>query len=174
MKAYFSDFTQKTYTAQEFTKMLERRIRKDWRTHKLLQTSKKYALIETPTISTALLKKFLEKIFVGRFSLTLFLPKENIPERFELLSDDCLDTYLSSRLNVFLQKKPFEVFQMKTPLRSITKKECEQLAKLWHITGKDIPDGHEIIHHLHEKYNQTKQSMLKSFLHIEETVNFSK
>ena len=173
MKAYSSDFTQETYSRPNFVHLLSHRVRKDWRINKVFDKQKKYALVDDGKLTTNLLKKLIGDVFAGHFNLQLLKSTETAPSDYCLICSNCLDTYLAQRLNVFLEKKDFDVFTELSPLRTLTKKECEQLADIWQIIGEAIPEEDELIKHLHEKYDQTKQSMLKSFLALEETVKSS-
>jgi hypothetical protein len=173
MKTYFSDFTNASYGPSAFIRLLERRVQKDWREHQLFAQGKRYALYVDGTLTAALFLKLIEQRPRLRAQIELLKPNQPIPSSHILLYPDCLETYASKRLLVFLKAATPLAFSQPSPLRSLTAQECEQLAALWHITGKQIPPSHPLLESLQHTYVQTKPSMLKSFQSLDALALFS-
>jgi len=173
MKTYFSDFTNASYGPSAFIRLLERRVQKDWREHQLFTQDKRFALRADGALTTALFLKFIEQRPALRAQIELFEPDQPIPSSHILLYPDCLETYASKRLLVFLNGASALAFSEPSPLRSLTKQECEQLAELWELTGKEISPGHPLLESLQQTYVQTKPSILKSFQSLDRLALFS-
>lgn len=156
----FSDFTKEDYSSQDFLRLIEQRVRKEIRTHDLIDIRKTYQLEETKSLSSQVLLYFLKHIFHERLVLG----------EGELISSEYLELYISKRLDIFLNKGDVEVLFSSpiSPLRSITQHELVEVARLLSLQGEFTPLSSEIIDALQEKYVQTKPSFLKSFMHIEQ------
>lgn len=168
LKEFESDYTNDTYTRGEFLKLIEKRIRKELRTQNLISLDKNYVVIDDGRVSSKLVVNFLESIFGGRLKLIVLDNEENIIEDSIVLSSDCLDEYVSKRLEVFFNQGDVSLLLQKKimPLKVITKKEIEQLAKILSLEGKLPEADNKFIKALQDQYPQTKASLVKSFDYI--------
>lgn len=160
---YYSDFTDKEYSASDFIKLVLKRVKRHIKKTELIDAKKSYALPDNNLLGTKLLRRILEEIFDGRIDLNGSSP----------LSSVCLDEWIGNRLTVFLENTDLTTLRTSdaAPLRVITAKEMICLGEIWGIQGTP-PPSHLLIDNLQERYVQTKSAFVKSFENIEHLKEF--
>jgi len=165
MANYTSDFTGESYDQKKFLEVVEKRVRKELRVHSELDVKLNYALIDDNRLSTKVLLFLLDNIFSGRLTVALFEKKEDSSKGTIELCSDVLEEYISKRLEAFFNKGKLDELlgTVITPLKIVTAHEIEEIAKIKDFDGVSPEKESEFITKLHDKYPQTKMSMVKSF-----------
>ncbi|MGM5480812.1 MAG: hypothetical protein ACQESE_00210 [Nanobdellota archaeon] len=160
-KMYRSDVTEQDYTAEEFLRMAQKRLRKQLRQTKELDVRKRYAIIKEHSGDALLLLDLLKKIFDGRLDVDV-ADSEDV-NRIPLLARP-LETHAKRGLDYFIKHKDLNELEdaRANPLRHFTIHECKQLASLLGIEGEMSESTNEMFEAMHEDYPQTKSSLLKS------------
>ena len=169
---YHSNYTNKDYSKTDFLRLIEKRVRKELRIAKDIDFSTTYLLVKDGRKSTKILEKILRNIFGERLDLQLVSQEEHdkktrgaMGKTTMILSSDCLEEYITKRLEVFFKNEHLDVLfsQEITPLKVVSAEEIKQLAEIFSLQGSDPSEENVFIKELHEQYPQTKTSLVKSF-----------
>ena len=164
----YSDFTRSHHHRGDFLKLLTRRLRKDHKRSNLFVAGSRYTLVDDGRLTTQVLYTLLEQTYGQQTTITLV--KGCTQTQATVLCSDCLDEYIQKRLDVFCKAQPITLLEKSqpTPLRTITAQECNVVAQLFGLKGRPPHETKGFIDELARRYDQTKTSLLQSFLFLEE------
>ena len=136
-KPFHSDSTGEYYTSSDLLHLIQARVRKDWRIHKLLDSKQTYSIVSDKKLTTQILLFLLKDIFAER--LLVQEVEQESDATHKLLDTSCREEFLSARLELFLQGKSLELFKHSplSPLRTISAHEIKQLATILNLTGEE-------------------------------------
>ncbi|MFP4523681.1 MAG: hypothetical protein ACOCQQ_00740 [Candidatus Nanoarchaeia archaeon] len=173
---YYSDITGQSYSANEFLHMLEKRVRKHLRVTLKFNPKQAYIVYQKNEVASHLLKYLFSSLFQSRLDILFIdssagISKEKYQNRI-VISDDILETFLAKKIRVFFQQQKIEPI-LKTviaPVQCVSILELNNYAKIKHLSKVSLPQTSEqdFISFVQDKYPQTKSSMLKTFLFLEE------
>ncbi len=119
-KSIWKDYTNKEYCENHFLTLIEKRIRKNLRTNKLINPKKQYSIEENKEKKHLITKHFLKKIFSDRLKLT---------KNCQKITSETLDDEAEELLNYFMKKKEQKQKTIR-PLNVITDEELKTTAKI--------------------------------------------
>lgn len=167
----YSDFTRSTLHRGDFLKQIVKRLKKDARHSNWPLQDNTIILIRDGRLSTQVLKKLLELHFTPPLQIQEVTACADV--QGAVLNSDCLEEYIQQRLDVFTKQKPLEQLQDNTltPLRVVTAHEINKLGEIYGLEGTPPKPTEDFLKKLQEKYDQTKTSLLKSFLFLQDLLN---
>lgn len=150
-------YGEKSYCDQHFLEAIEKRIRKDVRINQPLDIKKKYFLLEKETGESEIAKIMLSRIFGEHLTIK---ETKNIKSK-NLINARSLDDEASDFVNTYFKNKDFEKKESLNPLRSITKKELVELARILKISYKPQKSS-KFLEELENKYSGTLFSVART------------
>ena len=167
---YKSDITGNSYSSSNFIRLIEQRIRKDIRNNKLINEKSQYTIFEDDSMSSKVLKTILDKIYSSR--LDIEFTKEKTANT---LSSETMEEFSKSRLDIILTNaEPNNLHRyIITPLRTVSNQELLILAQLFKIKGSFPQEEHEFVTGMQTKQSQTKTSVARSFVFLQNSTEKS-
>ena len=162
---FHSDFTCQYYSKNDFLRLIEQRVKKELRLTGELDFGTSYYVPKDGSLTAEVLVALLTHIFAERITLVRE-PTDDVAT----LDTHCLEEYLIDRVNVFFNGQDISNLKrsVRMPLRVVSAEEIVQLATCFGVQGSAPKVDNVFIDKLQEQYKQTKPSLLKSFMHIEE------
>ncbi|MFW6378798.1 MAG: hypothetical protein ACOCZV_02140, partial [Nanoarchaeota archaeon] len=141
------------------------------RQQRLIQENAIYVMRQGFPGHQQLLKRLLAELYEGR--ITIVEPDDPRAETASPLQAKPLEECAGEGLDYFLECKSVDTLRQKAPnpLKYCSNKECKQLAVMYGITEPLQTRTHDLIEAMHEKYPQTKSSVLKSLEAIQQRLS---
>ncbi|MGV8169638.1 MAG: hypothetical protein ACP5N3_06305 [Candidatus Nanoarchaeia archaeon] len=153
-------YAGKNHCEKHFLELIERRIRKNLRTRKLIDVKKEYYFADDKSSEAKLTEYFLDKIFLGRLKLS-----EKKSKSLCNIVPTNLDEQALMFLNSFLENKKLEKSEEVMPLEVVTQQEVELLCRVLKI--KFVPRIKEdVVDNLEKRHPGTKFSLFQSRMKI--------
>jgi len=160
------EYAGKKYCEKHFLELMNKRVRKNLRTRKLIDVKKEYFLLDDNSSELKLTKYFLDEIFKGHLKFNV--GKKN-SSNLELIAPTNLDEQANIFLDSFLKNKKEllkEVNVQIMPLEVLLQKEVELLCIMLKI--KFVPRmKNDILVELENRHPGTKFSVFQSKMNIE-------
>ncbi len=146
--------------------LIEKRLRRHIRVHKLLLDSKqKYNIFSDDSLEFHTAKKMLERIFKGRLKLTEVKKKSK-----GCIIPISLEEYISWKLSYYFDNKPFDEEHHIFLLQNILEEELLMLKKKYKLKGSlqktKFKRERVFIEAIAKDYPEVKFGMLKSIEHV--------
>ncbi|MGV8161847.1 MAG: hypothetical protein ACP5N2_00765 [Candidatus Nanoarchaeia archaeon] len=151
------------YCEKHFLELIEKRIRRNLRTRKLLDVKEKYKFIDDSSSESRISEYFLSKIFQGRLLFKKY-KKNSFSDNVIVATN--LDEQVLLFLNTFLKNEKKENEKTIKPLEVVTQREIEFLCSILNIKFEPRIKR-DLLSDLEKKYPGTKFSLFQSKLNIE-------
>jgi hypothetical protein len=161
------EYAGKKYCEKHFLELMNKRVRKNLRTRKLIDVKSEYFLLDDDSSEVKLTQYFLDEIFKGH--LKFRVGKKN-SSNLKLIVPTNLDEQANIFLGSFLKNKKDvlndDVAQI-MPLEALLQKEVELLCSILKIKFKPRVKK-DILIELENKHPGTKFSVFQSKMNVEQ------
>lgn len=156
------------YCENHFIQLMEKRIRRNLRTRRLIDVKKKYVLLDDGSSEMKLTEHFLKKIFEGRLQLKKEKnPKAKgnliIPTNLDAQALFFLEGFTKDKKELKNKKSPYKNIM---PLEVILQKEVELLCGILKIKFRKRVKTN-ILDDMEKKYPGTKFSVFQSKMNLD-------